>query len=183
MFKKSFKKMIVGVGAAVMMMSAMAVGANAEGENAIANMHIPASQNNATIYQLDAYFTSKEIPPKDAVKYQNATVTELSDGSIDVTIPMPNTGLSLRSIGSIDEDGVTIKSASIASDTSCDSHVGERYWDVTFNIPESLASDSEISFTLKGCTAHAKATVTIFGQTLSRDLMLTNKDVIVEIER
>lgn len=179
MFKKSFRKMIVGVGAAVMMMFAMAVGASAEGENAIANMHIPAAQNNATIYRLDAYFTSKEIPPKDAVEYQNAIATELSDGSVDVTIPMPNTGLSLRSIGTL-PDGVTIKVASIASDTSCDSHVGDRYWNVTFNIPASQV-ESKMSFTLKGCTAHAKATVTIFGQTLSRDLMLTNKDVIVEI--
>lgn len=164
MNKKSLlKKMSIVVASAAMMVTALPLTASAytgfvNGSYPVnANLYVPKAET--PLRQFNAYFTSKEMPPKNAVITNNATLKVQDDG-LYLTIPVENSGLNLKTIGTTPSglQFVTGKQSSIV----CDSHSGDRYTSVTFKMtPDDV--DENYTYTIANCASHAKIQKTILG--------------------
>lgn len=163
----NLKRMVVGVGAAAMMMSAMAVGADAaasdwtDGAKVTVNMYIPKA-NNPVMKIWNAYFTNPEIPPYQAVS-GNATV-HVDGEEAYVTIPLENPGFSIYTVDDIET--LELKASGLSAlpglcktggngCTTDASHPGERYFTLVYDITNFTGTT--VNEQLTGIKSHAKA--------------------------
>ena len=157
MNKKSLlKKMSIVVASAAMMVTALPLTASAytgftNGSYATnANLYVP---------QFNAYFTSTEMPPKNAVTTNNATLKVQDDG-LYLTVPVQNSGLNLKTVGNTPSGLQFVTGAQ--EDIICGKHSGKRYTSVTFKMTPSDVKDS-YEYTISNCASHAKIQKTILG--------------------
>lgn len=164
MNKKSLlKKMSIVIASAAMMVTALPLTASAytgfvNGSYPVnANLYVP--QNETPLKQFNAYFTSNEMPPKNPIKTNNATL-KVEDDGLYLTVPVENSGLNLKNIGTTPSglQFVTGEQSSIV----CDSHSGARYTSVTFKMTPSVVN-KYYEYTLSNCASHAKIQKTILG--------------------
>lgn len=190
MFKKSFKKMIVGVGAAVMMMSAMAVGANAAdtlykpGTYSV-NAEIYVPKSDAPMNKFDAYYTSTAKPPKTPNGTDNASIEVKTDGSMVLTVPMASNYLVLESVGNSQSSEISFLGGDKVGFTCSKTaeHSGIRYKNVQFKIKPTEVSTSE-SYLFTDCDSHAEIDILTIGSTtiLGKDEVITGKRMYVDVD-
>lgn len=166
MNKKSLlKKMSIVVASAAMMVTALPLTASAytgfvNGSYSVnANLYVP--QKETPLKQFNAYFTSKEMPPKSPIKTNNATLKVENDG-LYLTVPVQNTGLNLKSVGTT-PSGLQFVTG-VQEDITCDKHsgTGKRYTFVTFKMTPSVVDDN-YTYTIANCASHARIEKTILG--------------------
>lgn len=164
MNKKSLlKKMSIVVASAAMMVTALPLTASAytgftNGSYATnANLYVP--QAETPLKQFNAYFTSTEMPPKNAVTTNNATLKVQDDG-LYLTVPVQNSGLNLKTVGNTPSGLQFVTGAQ--EDIICGKHSGKRYTSVTFKMTPSDVKDS-YEYTISNCASHAKIQKTILG--------------------
>ena len=163
----NLKRMVVGVGAAAMMMSAMAVGADAaasdwtDGAKVTVNMYIPKA-NNPVMKIWNAYFTNPKIPPYQAVS-GNATV-HVEGEKAYVTIPLENPGFSIYTVNDakdlkLDDAGISLETSKcITGSNECTddaSHLGDRYFSLVYDITNFTGTT--VNEQLTYIKSHAKA--------------------------
>ena len=162
----NLKRMVVGVGAAAMMMSAMAVGADAaasdwtNGAKVTVNMYIPKA-NNPVMKIWNAYFTNPKIPPYQAVS-SNATVIVEGENAY-VSIPLENTGFSIYTENTVANLNLvdaglqleTNKCKTGSNGCTDTSHLGERYYSLVYDITNFTGTSVDEQLT--GIKSHAKA--------------------------
>ena len=164
MNKKSLlKKMSIVVASATMMVTALPLTASAytgftNGSYATnANLYVP--QAETPLKQFNAYFTSTEMPPKNPIKTNNATLKVENDG-LYLTVPVQNSGLNLKTVGTT-PSGLQFVSG-VQNAITCDSHSGSRYTSITFKLtPDDV--DENYTYTIANCASHAKIQKTILG--------------------
>lgn len=159
------RKTVLGVGAAIMMLGAMAIGADAASYvdgtyNATVNFYVPKS--DAPQGLTNAYLTDTAVPPTHA--NTGTTKVTISNGVItfDEDLAINNSALGLKELGSYDQSIVRSCTLGGAEDVDCDNHDGTRYTTFKATIQPSTV-DTTVTYTFTGCKLHAKIQKTVLG--------------------
>lgn len=163
MNKKSLlKKMSIVVASAAMMVTALPLTASAASYKsgdytASVNLYVPRDQAPQHLY--NAYLNDTAIPPKNAAT-NNVTVHISSAGVITFKLPINNTQLGIKTLGTA--DGVTAKLED-AGATNCTKHPGTRYNILEASVETENDGNSSISRTFETSALHAKITKELIG--------------------
>ena len=155
--------MIAGVGAAVMMMSAMAVGADAASYKdgnytATVNFYVPKSQAPQGLF--NAYLNDTEIPPKNAAT-QNVTVN-IENGVITFDLGITNKQFGIKTLGD-EENGYVDAELQNPGEVVCDNHTGIRYNNLHAVINNGNSGEKDMLYKFEQSDFHARITRTILG--------------------
>ena len=160
--KSLLKKMSIVVASAAMMVTALPLTASAASYKsgdytASVNFYVPKAQAPQNLY--NAYLNDTAIPPKNAAT-NNVTVHISSAGVITFKLPINNTQLGIKTLGTA--EGVTAKLEDAGS-TNCTKHPGTRYNTLEASVETENDGNSSISRTFKTSALHAKITKELIG--------------------